>query len=54
VFRKREGRADAGVSTFMGTGRAKGFGGPVAPAERSAEVEGEGGGRIILEFRRGA
>lgn len=27
-----------------GIGRAKGFGGPLAPAERRAEAEGEGGG----------
>lgn len=28
-----------------GSGRAKGLGGPVAPAESSAEADGEGGGR---------
>lgn len=30
-----------------GGGRAKGFGGPDALAERSAEAEGEGGGKSI-------
>jgi hypothetical protein len=28
-----------------GSGRANGLGGPVAPAERRAEAEGDGGGR---------
>jgi len=52
------GRADIGVSTgrasrlltcglldMGGAGRAKGFGGPWAPAESRAEADGEGGGR---------
>lgn len=51
------GSADTGVSIKLlealeawlccetGWGRAKGFGGPDAPAERRAEAEGEGGGR---------
>lgn len=32
-----------------GCGRAKGLGGPEAPALRRAEAEGEGGGRTTLE-----
>lgn len=30
---------------ICGTGRAKGLGGPVAPADNKAEAEGDGGGR---------
>jgi hypothetical protein len=30
---------------FWGGGRAKGFGGPVAPAESRVEADGDGGGR---------
>lgn len=56
-MRKRDGRAEAGVSMFiellllfwLGRGRAKGFGGPVAPAESIAEADGDGGGRTIPE-----
>jgi hypothetical protein len=50
LLRKRDGRAETGVSMFMlllfwcGGGRAKGFGGPLAPAESKAEAEGDGGG----------
>lgn len=52
----REGSAEAGVSirlwlggfALLGGGRAKGFGGPVAPAERRVVVaDGEGGGNTI-------
>ena len=32
-----------------GWGRAKGFGGPDAPAERRAEADGDGGGRTTPE-----
>ncbi len=32
-----------------GGGRAKGFGGPEAPALRRAEADGEGGGRTTEE-----
>lgn len=57
---KRDGSAETGVSIFMllpwcGCGRAKGLGGPVAPADRApAEmggwvVEGDGGGRTTPE-----
>lgn len=50
MLRNRDGSADTGVSMFMllfwcGTGRANGFGGPVAPAESRAEADGDGGGR---------
>lgn len=51
-MRNLDGRAETGVSIFMlvllfwlGGGRAKGFGGPCAPAESSVGAEGEGGGR---------
>lgn len=59
----REGSADTGVSRLLlflfsayallfccdvgGGGLANGLGGPDAPAERSAEAEGEGGGNTI-------
>lgn len=53
----RDGRADAGVSiklwlglllVLLGAGRAKGLGGPVAPAESKVVVfDGDGGGRTI-------
>lgn len=51
----REGSADAGVSIklwacglLLGGGRAKGFGGPVAPADNNVvAAEGDGGGRTI-------
>lgn len=50
----REGSAEAGVSMFMwlwllaGGGRAKGFGGPVAPADSNVvAADGEGGGSTI-------
>jgi hypothetical protein len=45
--RKRDGRAETGVSMFWcGGGRANGLGGPVAPAECIVvEADGEGGGR---------
>jgi hypothetical protein len=58
---KRDGKADTGVSIKFplfefvcevwetGCGRAKGLGGPEAPAERRAEAEGEGGGRTTPE-----
>lgn len=58
---KREGRAETGVSIMFplfelvwefwetGWGRAKGFGGPDAPAESKADADGEGGGRTTLE-----
>ena len=49
------GKAETGVSIWLllllfelcetGCGRAKGFGGPEAPALSNAEAEGEGGGR---------
>lgn len=49
-----DGNADTGVSMLMlwcccGTGRAKGFGGPVAPAERrlDASTDGDGGGSTM-------
>lgn len=55
---KRLGRADMGVSTWLesrlmacgfvlmgGAGRAKGFGGPWAPAERRVPALGDGGGK---------
>jgi hypothetical protein len=47
VLRKRDGSAEAGVSMLLdwGGGRANGFGGPVAPADSSADADGEGGGR---------
>jgi len=53
----RLGNADSGVSMWSrsrftcgfvligGAGRANGLGGPDAPAERTALVDGEGGGR---------
>jgi hypothetical protein len=56
LFMKRDGRAETGVSIMLplfefvcevwetGCGRAKGFGGPDAPAESRAEADGEGGG----------
>lgn len=34
-----------------GTGRAKGLGGPVAPAESSVVADGEGGGRTTVPCR---
>lgn len=58
---KREGRAETGVSIMVplfelvcdvwetGWGRAKGLGGPDAPAESRAEADGEGGGRTMPE-----
>jgi hypothetical protein len=58
---KRLGSAETGVSIRVpllefvcevwetGCGRAKGLGGPEAPAERRAEAEGEGGGRTTPE-----
>lgn len=57
---KREGRAVMGVSIpsrlaacgfvlIGGAGRAKGFGGPWAPALRSVLVDGDGGGRTTCE-----
>lgn len=57
---KREGRAVIGVSMFSrfaacglvligGAGRAKGFGGPWAPALRRVLVDGDGGGRTTCE-----
>lgn len=61
MFMKRDGRADTGVSIMFplfefvcevcdtGWGRAKGFGGPDAPAERRAEADGDGGGRTTPE-----
>lgn len=61
MFMKREGRAETGVSIMVplfelvcdvwetGWGRAKGFGGPDAPAESRAEADGEGGGRTMPE-----
>lgn len=49
MFKKRDGRADTGVlspfTVCCGGGRANGFGGPVAPAESSADADGEGGGK---------
>lgn len=58
MLRKRDGRADTGVSMFIpvapwcccGGLRANGFGGPVAPAESRADAEGDGGGRTMLEL----
>lgn len=56
LFIYREGSAEAGVSIFMwlwlllvlGAGRAKGLGGPVAPADSKVVVaDGEGGGSTI-------
>jgi hypothetical protein len=58
---KRLGSAETGVSIMFpllefvcevwetGCGRAKGLGGPEAPAERRAEAEGDGGGRTTPE-----
>ena len=53
------GKAETGVSIMLllllfefcdtGCGRAKGFGGPEAPALRSADADGEGGGRTTPE-----
>ena len=52
LVRNRDGSAETGVSMFTlplafwcGFGRAKGLGGPVAPAERSVVAEGDGGGK---------
>jgi hypothetical protein len=59
----RLGRAEIGVSILLlllyallfwlavpgGGGRAKGFGGPVAPALRIAPADGDGGGRTTPE-----
>ncbi len=46
---KRDGKAEPGVSMLLlfwwGRGRANGFGGPLAPADKSADAEGDGGGR---------
>lgn len=39
------------LALSRGGGRAKGFGGPVAPAERRAGPEGEGGGRTCIGGR---
>ena len=36
-----------------GGGRAKGFGGPPAPADKTALALGEGGGRTMWSFRAG-
>lgn len=36
------------VDWVTGCGRAKGLGGPEAPADRRADAEGEGGGRTML------
>ena len=61
VFIYRLGKADMGVSMLFrlspyasrfwfdvgGGGRAKGFGGPDAPADMTAEALGEGGGRTM-------
>lgn len=61
VFMYRLGKADIGVSILFrlspyasrfwfdvgGGGRAKGLGGPDAPADMTAEALGEGGGRTI-------
>jgi len=55
------GRAETGVSIMLlllllfefcetGCGRANGFGGPEAPALRSADAEGEGGGSTTEEL----
>lgn len=39
-----------GGGLLLGGGRAKGFGGPVAPADKSVVVaEGDGGGSTIPE-----
>lgn len=57
---KRLGSAETGVSITMlelpcegcetgWTGRANGFGGPVAPAESKADADGEGGGNTTPE-----
>lgn len=35
---------------FGGGGRAKGFGGPLAPADNNALADGEGGGRTAPGF----
>jgi hypothetical protein len=53
------GKAETGVSIMLlllllefcetGCGRAKGFGGPEAPALRSADAEGDGGGSTTLD-----
>jgi hypothetical protein len=66
---KRLGSAEMGVSSSRvefaplpppvplvegGSGRAKGFGGPVAPAERSAEADGDGGGSTGPGVRPGS
>lgn len=59
-MRNLEGRADTGVSLLFafpvlmlccGGGFAKGFGGPVAPADRRAEADGEGGGSTTEPWR---
>jgi len=61
LFMYRLGRADRGVSMLFlfslyasrfwfdvgGGGRANGFGGPVAPADMTAEALGDGGGRTM-------
>lgn len=53
MVRNRDGSADTGVSMLMlfwcccGGGRANGFGGPVAPADKMADAEGDGGGRTM-------